>query len=120
MGPDIGFQIIPLVIGGIFVFVLGVILFSLARAFGEWMYNNGQPIETKPARVISKRSELQGAANSAANHHIRTYYYVTFEFEDGDRKEFYVRSNEYGLLTEGDQGKLTYQGTRYHRFDRDR
>lgn len=47
-----------------------------------------------------------------------TKYYVTFEFESGDRLELHVASNEYGYLVEGDMGKLTFQGTRYKNFER--
>ena len=47
-----------------------------------------------------------------------TYYYVTFEVESGDRLEYQVSGEEYGLLVEGDQGKLTFQGTRYKGFVR--
>jgi len=32
--------------------------------------------------------------------------------------EFHVSSKEYGLLAEGNAGKLTFQGTRYHKFER--
>ncbi|NMA03148.1 MAG: DUF2500 domain-containing protein, partial [Clostridiales bacterium] len=44
-------------------------------------------------------------------------YYVTFQVESGDRMEFRVSGKEYGLLAEGDVGKLTFQGTRYHEFE---
>lgn len=40
-------------------------------------------------------------------------YYVTFQVESGDRREFRVTGSEYEMLSEGDKGKLTFQGTRY-------
>lgn len=40
-------------------------------------------------------------------------YYATFQVESGDRMELSVSGTEYGLLAEGDMGKLTFQGTRY-------
>lgn len=46
-------------------------------------------------------------------------YYVTFQVESGDRMEFAVSGNEYGMLVEGDKGSLTFQGTRYLSFLRD-
>lgn len=49
-----------------------------------------------------------------------TRYYVTFEFESGDRLELMVDGSEYGLLAEGDNGMLSFQGTRYLGFVRDR
>lgn len=47
-----------------------------------------------------------------------TTYYVTFEVESGDRIEFRMQGNQYGILVEGDRGKLTFQGTRYLEFRR--
>ena len=32
--------------------------------------------------------------------------------------EFHISGKEYGILAEGDIGKLTFQGTRYHSFER--
>ncbi len=47
-----------------------------------------------------------------------TDYYLTFEVESGDRMEFEVEGEEYGLLAEGDRGILNFQGTRYLGFER--
>ncbi len=46
-------------------------------------------------------------------------YYVTFEVESGDRIEFAVRGQDYGMLVEGDTGRLSFQGTRFLDFERD-
>ena len=42
----------------------------------------------------------------------------TFEVESGDRMELRVPSNEYGYLIVGDQGDLSFQGTRCLSFNR--
>ena len=55
---------------------------------------------------------------NAAMMHASTTYYVTFEVESGDRMEMNVGGQDYGMLTEGDVGKLTFQGTRYLNFER--
>ena len=47
-----------------------------------------------------------------------TTYYVTFQFDGGDRSELRLSGPEYGQLAEGDQGLLTFQGTRYLGFER--
>ena len=49
-----------------------------------------------------------------------TWYYATFQVESGDRMEFSVTGIEYGMLAEGDTGKLSFQGTRYLSFERER
>ena len=48
----------------------------------------------------------------------RTRYFATFEMEDGKRLELGMNDSEYGMLAEGDQGCLSFQGTRYLGFDR--
>ena len=45
-------------------------------------------------------------------------YYVTFQVESGDRMELTVSGSDYGMLVEGDIGKLSFQGTRYLGFQR--
>ena len=47
-----------------------------------------------------------------------TSYYDTFEVESGSRMELAVSGEEYGMLAEGDRGRLTFQGTRYKGFER--
>ena len=53
--------------------------------------------------------------NGSSSH---TSYYVTFEFESKDRTEFRVNGKEYGMIAEGDYGKLKFQGTRFLEFNR--
>ena len=43
---------------------------------------------------------------------------MTNENDSCDRVEMPVDGSEYGLLVEGDTGKLTFQGTRYLSFSR--
>ncbi|MBW4083991.1 DUF2500 domain-containing protein [Paenibacillus sp. S150] len=45
-------------------------------------------------------------------------FYVTFEFQDGSRAELMVPDREFGLIVEGDKGRLSYQGTRFKGFVR--
>ena len=47
-----------------------------------------------------------------------TWYYATFELASGERREFSLSGPEYGLLADGDEGRLTYQGTLFRHFDR--
>ena len=41
--------------------------------------------------------------------HTFTTYYVTFQVESGDRMELTVSGSDYGMLVEGDIGKLSFQ-----------
>ena len=47
-----------------------------------------------------------------------TFYYTTFEVESGDRMELAVSGQDFGMLAEGDTGRLTFQGTRFKGFER--
>ena len=51
--------------------------------------------------------------------HHSTRYHVTFEVESGDRMELSLSGHEFGMLVEGDTGRLSFQGTRYLSFERD-
>jgi len=107
-GPDWTFI---LFFGVIFVFFLMIIL----KGINTWMTDNASPILTAPAMVISKRQKVTGGGNDTS---VSTCYYITFQLENGERMEFRVTGNEYGLLIESDHGILTYQGSRYKGFDR--
>ncbi|KKI91053.1 hypothetical protein WQ54_17020 [Bacillus sp. SA1-12] len=117
------FQIVPIFIGIIFVIVIGSILFSVFKGIGQWHKNEQSPKLSVQALVKSKRSDVSRSSDIHDNHHphsssTHTRYYVTFEFESGDRSEFHVSGREYGLLSEGDIGMLNFQGNRYLGFER--
>ena len=95
----------------VFIFIIGLICFQILRNFMEWHRNNQSPIETCQALLVTKRTDVFG------NETARTNYYLTFEW-NGQRREFHVKDHEYGLLTEGDKGTLTFQGTRMLSFER--
>lgn len=110
---DFMFTLVPL-------FIVGVIIFVIIRGIAEWSSNNQSPRLTVPAIIVTKRT------NTSRHHHGSDYmhssssttYYVTFQFESGDRTEFAVKGTEYGMLAEEDTGLLTFQGTRYLGFER--
>ena len=96
--------------------------FSFISGISKWNKNNQSPRLTVEARVVTKREDVgvhhHNDANGTMHTTHSTWYYVTFEVESGDRMEFNVTGNEYGMLIEGDAGKLTFQGTRYLGFER--
>ena len=127
MGFDTGFDIMSALLLIIFLCACGVFAAVAIRGIAPWTQNNHSPQLSVPARVVSRRTEVShhsfanggdvtGAQGYTASS--STWYYVTFEVESGDRMEFSVSGKEYGLLAEGDMGKLTFQGTRYLSFVR--
>ena len=123
MGFGFGFS----AFGAMFVLMFGVMLVlfivTAVRGISTWNKNNHSPRLTVAATVAAKRQ------NTSVHHHhnggargmhitTSTAYYVTFQFQSGERLELRMSGSEYGLLAEGDSGELTFQGTRYLGFDR--
>lgn len=112
------FVVVPIFIGVVFVLVMGMIIFVLAKSIAAWSHNNAQPILSEWARVVAKRSDTSSSFDSNIGGDFSTWYFATFEFPSGERREFLIAGQDYGLLCEGDEGSLTYQGTRFRGFIR--
>lgn len=93
--------------------VMIVIIFS---KFGPSIHqnNNNAPVTMVDAVVIAKRQDMTHHGDGYSP----TRYFVTFQADDGRRAELEMKGEQYGLLIEGDYGKLTYQGNRYIGFTR--
>ena len=117
-----GMSTLMIVLIAIFALLL---IGTLGRALFIWIRNNNSPKQTVEARVVTKRMNVHGfgrsmTGSSAAMHtggSTYTRYFVTFELEKGSRIELGVKDAEFGMLAEGDQGMLSYQGTRYLGFE---
>lgn len=123
IGFGMEFQIFKVLFFLVFFGILGVFIFTAIQGLRQWNKNNHSPRLTVPATVVTKRTNVSHHHhNHGSNgmHHTThsTSYYVTFQVESGDRMELHVAGHEFGLLVEGDQGKLTFQGTRYLGFER--
>ena len=106
-----------------FFLILCAFVVQMVRAIAQWGKNNKSPRLTVEATVVSRRtntsSHIHNTGAGACHTTHSTWYYVTFQVASGDRMELSVSGREYGMLAEGDQGKLTFQGTRYLSFERD-
>ena len=113
----------------ILIAVFAVLLIgAVGRGLCVWIRNNNAPLETVDARVVAKRMKVSGRGGTLMTNRISamstvgsstyTRYFVTFEPENGRRIELGVKDPEYGMLAEGDRGRLSYQGTRYLGFER--
>jgi hypothetical protein len=110
------FIIAAVIVGGVFIFVGGRLIKMIIQRISEKRYNDKQPVSTKDAKISSKRTIVTSGISGGTMH---TFYFATFEFaENKERLEFRLPSKEYGVLAEGDLGKLTFQGTRYLQFQR--
>ncbi len=116
---EVMFAIVPILVLGFFIFI-GYSIIS------QKIKDDRSPIIRTEATVVTKRISVSTDSNfdhgtgSGRQHYYSstdTNYYVTFELASGERKEFYVYGNEYGLLVEKDRGYLTYQGSRFKGFE---
>jgi len=116
-GFNLMFSIFPIM----FMIVFGVIIFSIAKNISTNMHNNKQPIIPVEAKIVSKRYDVSNYRHSTNNNIHRsssTSYYVTFELNNGERLEFLVPSYDFGMIVEGDNGTLSFQGTKFISFIR--
>ena len=111
----------------VFLLVIGMFIVTFVRGISQWNKNNHSPEMVVDARVVSRRTSVShhqhaaaGDTTGAHGYHTTssTSYYVTFQVESGDRMEFHVSGSEYGMLAEGDIGRLRFRGTRYLKFER--
>ncbi len=122
-GFDFVFSAMPILFILFFLVFIGIIVAIIGSTLKKNAYNRRQPVLAVSSRILAKRTNLthhHGNSTDSMNHsHTSTTYYATFEVESGDRLELQLPASEFGLLIEGDYGKLTFQGTRYLGFVRD-
>ena len=116
-GFDVGFSIFQVIFTLMFLLIFGVFVVSFIKGISEWNKNNHSPKLIVDATVVAKRGHTTHHHHDNHTSH-STSYYITFQVESGDRMEFLVSDTEFGLLVEGDYGKLSFQGTRYLGFER--
>lgn len=122
-GLNFMFDIFPFIFITIFLIVVVSIIINLVKGVGTWSKNNHSPELTVECAVVAKRISVShhshNNGDNTMNHTTSsTAYYATFQVESGDRLELKISGSEYGMLVEGDKGKLTFQGTRYKGFIR--
>lgn len=110
-------DVFPVIFGLVFVAVIAMFFVTIGRSVSEWSRNNASPIMTTSAAVVAKRTQVGRTGTDHA--HSYTNYYVTFELAGGERMEFRVKGEQYGIMVEGDSGTLSYQGSRFLAFERD-
>ena len=102
----------------IFVVLFFILFFAVVfKNIAQWFQNENAPRLAVSAKVVDMRRKTHHHHSNGHHHHTHTYH-VTFEVESGDRMELKVSRSEYDMLTVGDTGRVSFQGTRYLGFDR--
>ena len=118
-GMGMGFQVVNIMSTLIFLMVMGMMIGALVHNISRWSKNEKSPRLTVEANVVAKRTaHRRTMSNKRYSGRDYTNYYATFQFDSGDRLELELQGREYGMIVEGDKGKLTFQGTRYLGFER--
>ena len=106
--------------------VIAIVIFSFAKGMQEWNDNNKAPLLIVAAKVVGKIQNTvqhnQPNAGDMSGAHgytviMDTTYYVCFEIENGDTREFIVDWSKYNILSEGTEGNLSFKGTKFISFE---
>ncbi len=112
MGGPMFFSLFNIMFVIVFFFVMGTIIVRISKSVSTGVKNSSSPTLAVAVKVLDKRMRVRGE-------HSHTTYFITFEVESGDRIELEVGDKYYGTIVEGDKGKLTFQGTRFVKFERE-
>ena len=111
-----GVSVIPLLMALVPVGFVAIGVFMLVSFRKKFRQFDRAPVLARPAIVVGKRTAVSGGSgNSSAS----TRYFLTAEFEDGNRGEFQTMTPElYGRAAEEDAGVLYTRATMALDLDR--
>lgn len=96
------------------IIIFGITIKNVLKSARKDKNNKKAPTIVTEAKVITKRSQNIFMKDVAGS----TIYYVTFQVVGGDRIELNLSGQDYGMLAEGDCGKLSFKGTSFIDFIR--
>jgi hypothetical protein len=97
----------------IIIIILGIFLFVIFPRIIKWFRNNSADLIETQAKIISRRTNVSSRMFGTS-----TWYYITFDLDEMRRLELRVTGNQFGLIVDGDHGKVTFKGTRFISFKR--
>ena len=95
--------------------IAGAFLIFWLRVFPFTEKKTKEPQRTANAALIRRRVE-SGTNRSGRSSGMGFSYVLTFRLEDGRELELYAYDTEYGTLSEGMEGTLTWKGPYYVSF----
>ena len=78
-----------------------------------------EPERTAPATLLSRRVQSGNPIRSGRSSGMGYTYVALFRLEDGTELELYAHDHEWGGLTDGTEGILTWKGPYFVNFDPD-
>lgn len=120
-----GFHFISTFVPIFIVIVFAIVIISIIFSGARYVKNARSPRSSTYARIVSKRMDVRHHSDHHSDNGMmhsggssRTYYYITLEFDNGERKEYLDVKNLYGLVVEGDAGYAAVQGDWIVAFER--
>jgi Protein of unknown function (DUF2500) len=111
----------PILIGLVFAAILGTVAYQLIRKARQSSRNDALPVLTAPATVSGMRTNtIAQPADINPKYKVEpsTKFFARFRLHDSQSLEFELSNEQFAPLAEGQQGTLTYQGTRYVGFEK--
>ena len=102
----------------VFVFIFIIALcFIIGSGITQYIKNESSPVVATNARLIDKKRDT--TTNTDANGVINMYetLYLIYELDTGSTMKFTVNSRIYRNAPVAEWGTLTFQGTRFKRFE---
>ncbi len=99
----------------VFVIICILVFGSKGINFTTKLYLDSTTESTSGSEFV----KVSAKRNSVTGNYTKTRYYVTFESGiNGKRFEYEVSGEQFGLISEGDKGNLTFLGSKFISFDR--
>ena len=107
-----GFGIIPILFFAVFAIMLVFMGITIFRVTGTMKTNKTLPRISAHAKVVSRRTLGSVSSYTAGPRR----YFMTFEYDTGDRAEYAVSEDVYSYFDAGDEGTITVRGTEFISF----
>lgn len=109
------FQPFNVIFFTVFGLIAFVIIMGIVKSISTGLSNQAAERVQCSCKVVDKRTRVRGGSGDFS---ASTDYYITFEFDGGERKELEVKDTDFGMIVIGDRGELHYKGTRFLEFVR--
>ena len=106
----------PYIVAALVVVMIALYVSTLLKKARQKRADDRSPRQSEEVTVKAKREHIAGTGGRYGR--TLTQYFATFEDSSGKRMELSLSGEEYGMLSEGDRGTLTFQGTRFLGFER--
>lgn len=101
-------------------FLILFILFAGFIAYGwisTYLKNEASPVVATRARLIDKRADCHTVTDANGAMSTSETLLLYYELDTGSQMRFTVRGRVYRAARTGEWGTLTFQGTRFLRFE---